>query len=720
MRFFLTETSLIALIIGAELMGLVFGAEDTIPHFLAAREGICEYHGQNDADEWRVLVRYLHEREKVSPVSGEKSPRREHFELISYMTEDIHEYGSYASACMLWYTRLRDYGMSFYSYEGIRSMTSTYVGNPDQVKHPPQLKNTLSLQGDQRWQKVWLLHERVREIIASDQNDANSASHDTYVVWVDADVIVLDPHLRLERFCRSFPQSNFIVSRDFKAEHGLINSGFMILRANYWSLRFLEAWWSFDHDKLSDQGAFGQIWATDSLSVKKYTTLLDPEVLNTRFPAWFNLGADHKLLHLAGVHDEMRTAVFREGLTRICSLQEGDIGNVRQLLNRQDILVLLGRTRSEIMSHAVMAARELKDEEGISHFRERLQKALQMGFAGRQRQHETEDSEIISSTGSIPTDGEMEEMEIASIALRWVASQLDPSNDHLGPSPDQCEGERQCVLSTFEKEQEFLESLFELLDHLRFIPAPHRNSAIGAITAMSQEGQESDLLAQTKQLTTANESADITYVSLVISSLHKCEVILSTLHHHLLEVKPLLTANVLGEGLRRLLYYTYKLLDMQASIAGEWGWSEATQKESLLAALEILCALGQSATPGTNPVDVGVSALFALSDDMKEEAAAVMFAIHSITEVVGGETADITTGVGTESLLLSVPVFMEEVGAMWHLNFNPAKKELEEGANLPALAYQLLGQVWSGRVRPKHIETTMTLLADLQWKASHK
>ena len=77
----------------------------------------------------------------------------------------------------------------------------------------------------------------------SDQNDANSASHDTTSCG-NADVIVLDPHLRLERFCRSFPQSNFIVSRDFKAEHGLINGGFMILRANYWSLRFLEAWWS--------------------------------------------------------------------------------------------------------------------------------------------------------------------------------------------------------------------------------------------------------------------------------------------------------------------------------------------------------------------------------------------------------------------------------------------------------------------------------------------
>lgn len=700
------------------LLSSGWSLEDQI---LAAREGICGHGNDSAQNDWQQMIRYLYESPAFIPIGGNKGRQRESFELISYMTEEIHEYGAYASACMLWYSRLRNYTMSFYDFEKILSMTSLSLDHPElvEVHHLTQLENNMSLQGDQRWQKVWLLHERIRNIIMHKQINtkgvASSGDYE-YVVWVDADVIVLDPHLRLERFCRSFPQSHFIVSRDFKEEHGLINSGFMILRASDWSLRFLEAWWSFDHDRMSDQGAFGRMWTLNSLSVKKYTTLLGPEVLNTRFPAWFNLKPDHKLLHLAGVHEEMRIAVFRECLTRICSLEEDNMISMDQMLKREDILDLLRRTRLEIMSHALTAAAGLEGRNRVGDFRKSLQKALQMGFAGRQRQHELEDSELVDSE-SIPEGAdEDEEIEVAAIALRWASSRLDPSSDDLGRSSAQCEGGQHCMFSEFDKEQAFLDSLFELLDHLRFVPARLRNSAIFSTTAaVSHQGQLGNLLAKAKLLTVTDEGEGTTYSSLVLSSLINCRATLSTLHRRLLGVKPSLPANVWTESLRRLLYYTYKVLDMQASIIGDWGLSGVTQKESLLAALEILCALGASESQeATNPVDIGVSALFALSDDIKEEAAAVMFSIYSIIGTIGDGIPDVTTGVETEKF--SVPTFMEEVGTMWNLNFNLVREELTEKVNLPVLAYQLLGEVWNGRVRPKHIETTMNLLEEVMRK----
>lgn len=272
------------------------------------------------------------------------------------------------------------------------------------------------------------------------------------------------------------------------------------------------------------------------------------------------------------------------------------------------------------------------------------------------------------------------------------------------------------MFSEFDKEQAFLDSLFELLDHLRFVPARLRNSAIFSTTAaVSHQGQLGNLLAKAKLLTVTDEGEGTTYSSLVLSSLINCRATLSTLHRRLLGVKPSLPANVLTESLRRLLYYTYKVLDMQASIIGDWDLSGVTQKESLLAALEILCALGASESQeATNPVDIGVSALFALSDDIKEEAAAVMFSIYSIIGTIGDGIPDVTTGVETEKF--SVPTFMEEVGTMWNLNFNLVREELTEKVNLPVLAYQLLGEVWNGRVRPKHIETTMNLLEEVMRK----
>ena len=82
-------------------------------------------------NDWSELSRILFsdfsdfERVLTGSARGEKKMkkrRREDFTLISYMTEEIYEYGSYASASMLWYASTRGYQMLFFNPQQVHSL----------------------------------------------------------------------------------------------------------------------------------------------------------------------------------------------------------------------------------------------------------------------------------------------------------------------------------------------------------------------------------------------------------------------------------------------------------------------------------------------------------------------------------------------------------------------------------------------------------------------
>ena len=266
------------------------------------------------------------------------------FLVVQYMTEHIFDYGTYAVACTAWWSQLQGYGLDFFTQQKVESVVASASTD--------LLSNEVAQEPDHRWQKVWLLHYSLQRALSNNTNKLE------YIVWIDSDLVVLDPSMRLERLCRSFPDSDLLVSKDFRPEHGLMNSGFMIFKVSPWSLSFLEAWWS-NHDRasVSDQGAFGKMWATNIFSVRSHTVLLEPHVLNSEFPAWFTLQQDHQVLHLAGTHNELRSVIFRSVLDKLCNKdteKDDEVGG--QVLSRAELLLHLGRTRSELVQQALRTA----------------------------------------------------------------------------------------------------------------------------------------------------------------------------------------------------------------------------------------------------------------------------------------------------------------------------------------------------------------------------
>jgi hypothetical protein len=497
--------------------------------------------------------------------------------------------------------------------------------------------------------------------------------------------MVVDPSsLLLERFTRSFPSAHLIVSRDFKAEHGLINSGFMVMRASKWALRLLRAWWDLhtggggsstggghhnhgcnnrSHDRgLSDQGAFDLLWEQAAAAhhhnhhlpplLHRRTALLEPWALNTQFPAWFNLQPSHPVLHLAGVHDELRVAVFKEGLGRLCSSssssssissaaaaaaaaapapaaaggiggyqypQGGGIGGYQypqggQVVTREDVLRLSRSTRRAIVTEAIRSASKVMKSSSSNNNNNnnnsssstyyhgtgavidivrgvqfQLQKALQMGFAGREGQQRRECSSVAAdgdSSGDSDGDGDDSnsdvgavgveggviitpqmgvvavEVEVVTLGLRWAATTLgsigissndshnsttcssstDTGGDSMGRRNEQTAASG--IAASMEGQQRHLDALFELLEHVHAVPSHilQRGAAAAVCDGMcssDREDQEGDgLLAMARGLNSQQalpreRDGIATYRALATASLVEARQVLTSLHRRL-------------------------------------------------------------------------------------------------------------------------------------------------------------------------------------------
>ena len=204
------------------------------------------------------------------------------------MTPNLRSYGAYAYACTAVYCAERGYKLLLQDPAGLRalytasstvsasasasaSVSASASGPADrnsrdkrtEEMRPPLLYDDLGDEGrDQRWTKVWLLHQAVTDRLASGRctGTGTGTGQECYLVWMDSDLIAVDMHLRLERYTASFPHAGLLASRDFKQEHGVINSGFLIVRVGPWAERCLRAWWTqYPRQQWSDQGAFSRL-----------------------------------------------------------------------------------------------------------------------------------------------------------------------------------------------------------------------------------------------------------------------------------------------------------------------------------------------------------------------------------------------------------------------------------------------------------------------------
>lgn len=216
------------------------------------------------------------------------------FRLATYATEDIMGYAQWSYAAQYAFAERHGYMLT---------------------RHTPSSGDNYENR-DQRWNKIKLLRTLM---------DEEGVDEGSYVVWLDADLIVLDLDWGFEEIVALHPTSDLIASKDSSPESGLINTGLMLLRVCDWSRDFLDSWWdSYDRASFSEQGVFSLLATKFSSEFMDRVAIPESSVLNSIFDAWDHQDSDHKILHLAGAHTVLRAALFRFGFESICAKMETD------------------------------------------------------------------------------------------------------------------------------------------------------------------------------------------------------------------------------------------------------------------------------------------------------------------------------------------------------------------------------------------------------------
>lgn len=93
---------------------------------------------------------------------------------------------------------------------------------------------------DYRWFKIKFLIDALDPL-------SGWAKSTNYIVWIDADAIILDFSLNITNIGNMYPLADIIASADIRM--GLINTGFLIMRNTNWLRQFLHEWYYDIADK---------------------------------------------------------------------------------------------------------------------------------------------------------------------------------------------------------------------------------------------------------------------------------------------------------------------------------------------------------------------------------------------------------------------------------------------------------------------------------------
>lgn len=127
----------------------------------------------------------------------------------------------------------------------------------------PEAMRSLAANRHLAWAKVALL----RKLMADD-----SWSFD-YLVWIDADALVLNHAVRLEAFVETAAGADLIIGEDM-ADTDLLNTGLMLFRRTSWCRELLRRWWDesevrWHHEVCWDQTGLCRVLAKDGFGQEK-------------------------------------------------------------------------------------------------------------------------------------------------------------------------------------------------------------------------------------------------------------------------------------------------------------------------------------------------------------------------------------------------------------------------------------------------------------------
>ena len=244
------------------------------------------------------IMEFNQQRAKIATDRSDDS----RFILYTYATDSILDYSSYSIAINSIYAAIQHYSFQF---------TSPGTGHQYYAN-------------DERWNKVRILMhamEKHASATITAMRSLEEGNNPTYVIFLDADLIFLDFDMDLESITSEYHWADMIISRDSEPKNGIINSGFIIVRSCKWSYDFLNKWWGTSEvrEMATDQHAFSTIWMENKEELERHVALLEPDAINSYFPAWKNQKLHNPVLHLAGGSSVFRIIVFKTGFDNICN-----------------------------------------------------------------------------------------------------------------------------------------------------------------------------------------------------------------------------------------------------------------------------------------------------------------------------------------------------------------------------------------------------------------
>jgi hypothetical protein len=243
--------------------------------------------------------------------------------FLSYYTHHIRDHALYS------------FGLnSFYSaqYDSSLHMLSPSTGH-DHDRH------------DQRWNKVMIIEEYLLKILSSTNKSISDNLLPKYLVWIDADLVVIDQTLDFYRdLIIKYPHRDILISREINPVNGIANSGCFVVKVSTWSLLFFQTWWRIrDRTQGMDQHVFDYLYhnhETTHLDSQSHIELLEVDVINSQFPGLINYEDKQQVLHLAGESNFIRAFIFQHAWNSLCrrlSAHVDDKFDDSTKINRLDI-----------------------------------------------------------------------------------------------------------------------------------------------------------------------------------------------------------------------------------------------------------------------------------------------------------------------------------------------------------------------------------------------
>lgn len=127
-----------------------------------------------------------------------------------------------------------------------------------------------------------------------------------YLVWIDADILIMNMEIKLESFIERYSQYDQICGSDWRME----NTGVWFIKNSDFSHNFLKAIWDNEYDEKEDpkerymnweQGSFINLLDKNFLQSKYRVKVTQPHEMNSY---WYNYYPKHFVLHFAGVRSD--------------------------------------------------------------------------------------------------------------------------------------------------------------------------------------------------------------------------------------------------------------------------------------------------------------------------------------------------------------------------------------------------------------------------------